>query len=713
MQRIVFLIAVFFISFIAKADDGMWIPLLLKGYTIADMQKKGFKLTAEDIYSINHASLKDAVVIFGGGCTGEIISDRGLLLTNHHCGYSAIHSQSTMEHNYLEDGFWSMSMQEELPIKELSVRFLDFIEDVTDKVLADVKPKDTESVREEKIKKVIDELIGKIKKDDFTEVSIKPFYYGNQYFMYVYKVYKDIRLVGAPPSSIGKFGGDTDNWMWPRHTGDFSIFRVYAGKDNQAAEYSPDNVPLKPKKSLKISLKGIHPGDFTMVIGYPGRTKEYIPSVAIKSITQVQNPAGIMLRNKRLTEMRQFMDSDPAMKLKYAAKYARVANYWKKWIGENKGLYTVEAIAQKEAFEKKFTDWVGSSKTTLAKYNGILPAYETIYKELNPALKVKTYLNEGLFAVELIRFVRNFAELKDFDAKTDDEKKVLQEKLRKIAKGFYKGYDYLLDSKIYFQMISAYNKNITGNARFSFFGESKPGGIISPKGIKTYTKSIFVDSVKVLSLLNKLDNVTVEVFQNDPLFKFYHEMVSYYRNKIKPVTEKYYTRLDSLNRLYMKAQMEFETGKHFYPDANFTMRVAYGQVKGFEPRDGVVYKYNTTLQGIVEKDDSTVYDYKVADKLKEIYAKKDFGRYGEDGKMPVCFIATNHTTGGNSGSPVFDAWGNLIGINFDRNWEGTMSDIFYDTSLCRNISLDIRYFLLIVDKFGDDKRLIDEMQFVE
>ncbi|MCD6366316.1 MAG: S46 family peptidase [Bacteroidales bacterium] len=713
MRRTIFLIAVFFLSIIAKADDGMWIPLLLKGYTIADMQKKGFKLTAEDIYSINHASLKDAVVIFGGGCTGEIISDKGLLLTNHHCGYSAIHSQSTMEHNYLEDGFWSMSIDDELPIKGLSVRFLDFIKDVTAQVLADVKPKDSESVREDKIQKVIDELTAKYKKDDFTDVAIKPFYYGNQYFMYVYKIYKDIRLVGAPPSSIGKFGGDTDNWMWPRHTGDFSIFRVYAGKDNQPTEYSKDNVPLKPKKSLKISLKGVHPGDFTMVMGFPGRTKEYIPSVAVKSITQVQNPVGIMLRNLRLTEMRQFMGSDPAMKLKYAAQYARVANYWKKWIGENKGLYTVDAIEKKEAFEKKFSGWVGESKTTLAKYNGILPAYKSIYKELNPYLKVKEYLNEGLFAVSLVRFVRNFTELKDFLDKSKSEQKAIQEKLIKVTQGFYKNYDYQLDSKIYFQVITAYNKNVSGDARFSFFAKAKPGSNILPDGIQTYTKSLFTDSTKILNMLKQLDKSSLEAFRNDPLFHFYREMVHYYRKKLKPIAEKYDAELDSLNRIYMAAQMAFEKDRHFYSDANFTMRVAYGQVKGFEPRDGVVYKYNTTLQGIIEKDDSTVYDYKVAEKLKEIYKTKDFGKYGENGKMPVCFIATNHTTGGNSGSPVFDAEGNLIGVNFDRNWEGTMSDIWYDTGLCRNISLDIRYFLLIVDKFGGDKRLIDEMQFVE
>ncbi len=420
-----------------------------------------------------------------------------------------------------------------------------------------------------------------------------------------------------------------------------------------------------------------------------------------------------MLRNLRLTEMRKFMDSDPALKLKYAAKYARVSNYWKKWIGENKGLYTVDAIAKKEAFEKKFTDWVGSSKTTLAKYNGVLSAYDEIYKNLNPVLKVKEYLNEGLFAVALVRFMRNFTELRNLDNKTKNERKSIQEKLIRTVRGFYKSYDYALDSKIYSDIITAYNKNINGNARFSFFGEIKPVDNDMKEGMFVYTKSLFVDSNKVLGLLHKLDDSSIETLRNDPMFKFYHSMVKYYRRKIKPVTEKYNASLDSLNRIYMQAQMEMETNRHFYPDANFTMRIAYGKVKGFEPRDGVVYKYNTTLKGIMEKDDSLIYDYDVANKLKEIYRSKNFGKYGENGKMPVCFIATNHTTGGNSGSPVLNADGNLIGVNFDRNWEGTMSDIWYDPDLCRNISLDIRYFLLIVDKFGGDKRLIDEMQFVE
>ncbi len=714
MTRIVLLIAIFFVSLIAKADDGMWIPLLLKGYTIADMQKKGFKLTAEDIYSINHASLKDAVVIFGGGCTGAIISDQGLLLTNHHCGYSAIHSQSTMEHNYLEDGFWSMRLEEELPIEGLSVRFLDFIEDVTDKVLANVKTEDTEVMREEKIQKVIDELSAQYKKDDFTEVSIKPFYYGNQFFVYVYKIYKDIRLVGAPPSSIGKFGGDTDNWMWPRHTGDFSIFRVYAGKANQPAEYSKENIPLKPKKSLKISLKGVHPGDFTMVMGFPGKTQEYLPSVAIKSVTQIQNPAGILLRHLRLTEMQHFMDADPAMKLKYAAKYASVANYWKKWIGENKGLYTIDAIAKKEDYEKRFTEWVEANKTTLAQYSGLLPAYNEIYKNLNPTLKIQEYLNEGLFAVELVRFMRNFtSSLKNYNTQTDAEKKETQEKLLKASQEFYKSYDYDLDVKIYRQMILAYNKNITGFGRFAFFKTTKPTDNDLDEGMTVYNKSLFLDSNKVIAIVNQLNDKNIKVLENDKMFEFYRSMVKFYRQEIKPNIDKYNIQIDSLNRLYMQAQMAFEKDRHFYPDANFTMRVTYGQVKGFEPHDGVVYKYNTTLQGVIEKEDTTVYDYQVAERLKTIFKNKNYGRYGENGKMPVCFLATNHTTGGNSGSPVLDADGNLIGLNFDRNWEGTMSDIWYDKDLCRNISLDIRYFLLIVDKFADDKRLIDEMTFVE
>jgi len=601
-----------------------------------------------------------------------------------------------MEHNYLEEGFWAMSMQEELPIEGLSVRFLDFIEDVTGKVLADVKPDDNELVRKAKIQKVIEQLRDQYGKNDFTEVTVKPFYYGNQYFMYVYKVYRDIRLVGAPPSSIGKFGGDTDNWMWPRHTGDFSIFRVYTDRNNQPADYSKDNVPLQPKKSLRISLQGIKEGDFTMVMGFPGRTKEYIPSVAVKSITQIQNPAGIMLRNLKLTEMRNYMDANPAMKLKYAAKYASVANYWKKWIGENKGLYTVGAIAQKQAYEKSFSDWATSEKRK--NYKDILPAYEQIYGNLNPLLKVTTYLNEGLLAVELIKFINRFAqELNNFQNASKEEQESFKETFLTMVRKFYKNFDYELDFNIYKKMIKAYHNNIKGSARFSFFGSVKTDASLPKEAIETYSKSLFADSLKVIQALKEMNTHSPEIFEKDPLFEFYTQMRSYYRQEIRPKIKKYNAKLDSLNRIYMAAQMEFEKTKHFYPDANFTMRVAYGNVKGFEPRDGVIYKYNTRLKGVIEKEDSTVYDYQVSDKLKEIYLKKDFGRYGDNGKMPVCFIATNHTTGGNSGSPVFNANGDLIGLNFDRNWEGTMSDIYYDMSLCRNIALDIRYFLFIVD----------------
>ncbi len=713
MRKLSFLIAIFLFSVVVKADDGMWIPMLLKGYTIQDMQKKGFKLTAEDIYSVNHASLKDAVVIFGGGCTGEIISSKGMVLTNHHCGYSAIHSVSTMENDYLTNGFWAMTQDEEIPIKGLSVRFLDFIQDVTADVLKDVKSTDTEQQREEKINKVIDDLIAKYKKDDFTDISIEPFYYGNQYFMYVYKVYKDIRLIGAPPSSIGKFGGDTDNWMWPRHTGDFSIFRVYASKDNEPAEYSEDNVPLAPKKSLKISLKGVKDGDFTMVMGFPGRTQEYIPSVAVKSITQVQNPIGIKLRNERLQEMRKYMESDPSIRLMYAAKYARVSNYWKKWIGENKGLYTVDAIDKKIDFEKKLTDWINTDKERQKKYGGILKKYDEVYEKLNPNYKIREYLNEGLFSVELIKYVRNFTKLEDFDSERPDDQKETKDKFVKSVRSFYKDFDMDIDLNIFLKMMDEYNQNIKGDARFFVFKKLNPSSQIKDQILGLYKNSIFADSTKLIATITNLDKKELKTILQDSLYLFYNEMVDYYRNKVKPAFDENKAVLDSLDRLYMAVQMEFEKDRHFYPDANFTMRVAYGKVKAFEPRDGEIYKPFTTLKGVIEKDDSTIYDYVVDEKLKTIYKTKDYGKYANsDGTMPVCFIATNHTTGGNSGSPVFDAEGNLIGVNFDRNWEGTMSDIFYDSSLCRNISLDIRYFLLIVDKFAGDKRLINEMEFV-
>ncbi len=683
-------------SFSVLADEGMWLVSMLSGYTMEQMQKKGFMLSAKDIYNINHSSMKDAVVIFGRGCTGEIISSRGLILTNHHCGYSAIQSVSTVDHDYLTDGFWAMSDQEEIPIKGLTVTFLDMITEVTEDVMHGVSPTMNEKDRQTRINENIDVLLKTYAKDfKHKKLEIKPFFNGNQYFLFVYTVYRDIRLVGAPPSSIGKFGGDTDNWMWPRHTGDFSIFRVYAGTQNEPREYAPDNVPLKPKKFFEISLKGYKEGDFTMVMGYPGRTSEYLPSVALKNKVE-QNKHGIKLRREILDIYEQYMKASHKIKLQYAAKYARIANYWKKWIGENRGLRVTHAIARKEAYEKRFLKWAKNNHR--AQLLTIFDSFEKYYNALQPYLIVITYLGEGLLRPDLLSacYVFRYADRNKW--------------IRKF-RGVYKDLHLPIDKEVLTKMLYEADQNIPDSLQLITIKEIKKKykGDFGKYVDYIYSHSLLTDTAKLFSSIKKGKFKQ----ETDPICRLYNDL-SAYMTEMYDYYHQYRYKLDSLNRIYIRAQMDFEKDKHFYPDANFTMRVAFGTVKGYEPADGVEYKYYTTLKGIIEKEDPEIYDYQVPQKLKEIYNRKDYGKYADkDGSMHVCFIATNHTTGGNSGSPVFDKEGRLIGVNFDRNWEGTMSDLYYDPSLCRNIILDIRYFLLIVDKFAGDKRLIDEMVLVE
>ncbi len=709
MKKITLLFVLFLMPYISLfADEGMWIPLLLKKYNIADMQKKGFKLTADDIYSINHSSLKDAVVIFGGGCTGEVISDQGLVLTNHHCGYSSIQSHSSLEHDYLTDGFWAYKKSEELTNPGLTVTFLERIEDVTSKVLKDITDKTPEVDREKIIQEHIDKLLKENNNEGKFEVKIKPFYYGNEYYMFIYKVYKDIRLVGAPPSAIGKFGGDTDNWMWPRHTGDFSMFRIYADKNNEPAEYSKDNVPYKPKKSLEISIKGIKKGDFTMVMGYPGRTSEYLTSYAVKLISQVENPQQIYLRKKRLEIMKRYMDKSPKIRIQYSAKYARVSNYWKKWIGEDNGLKRLNAIKKKQELERSINNWMEFDQEKQKKYGPILSNYKKLYTEYAPVKLAKDYIFEAALAVELVKFSRNLELLENYDNLSDTEKKQIIERLRKSAKGFYKDFYLPIDKEVFAALMPIYKKNLDKKYQPAFFDvvEKKYKGDFKKYADVIYSKSFLTSEKKFNEFLDKFSN---KKMQSDPFFKIYKDFKNIYSLNIYAQVNDFHNKFSVLNRKYIKLLQEFKRDKIFFPDANFTMRVAYGNVKGYQPRDAVEYNYYTTLDGIIAKDNPDIYDYKVPAKLKELYKNKDYGQYAQNDTMHVCFIATNHTTGGNSGSPVLNAYGQLIGVNFDRNWEGTMSDIMYDPDQCRNITLDIRYVLFIVDKFAGAKNLISEM----
>ena len=667
-KKLLLVLSLFLGVVAARADEGMWLPSQI-AERIADMQSKGFKLSAEDIYSINSSSLKDAIVHFNGGCTGEIISDEGLLITNHHCGFGQIQSHSTVENDYLKNGFWAMTRAEELPNKGLKVSFLEYMEDVTDKVLEGYNPQMSEQEREALVRKNSIAIKKEAEsKGKGLSARVAPLYYGNQYFIWVYKVFTDVRLVGAPPSSIGKFGGDTDNWMWPRHTGDFSLFRIYAGKDNEPADYSADNVPYKPKKSFKINASGIKEGDFTLVYGFPGRTNEYLMSEAVKFTADISNPHKIKLRTLRLDIQNREMGKDNAVRIKYASKNANVSNAWKKWQGEMKGIYKMKAIENKRQFEADFKRWAQGKP----EYEGIIEKFEKLYAELEPLALVTDYQKEALNAVEILAYAAS---------------------PKKDSAGFYKDYYQPIDKDIFIALFKEYDKSIADEYKSPYFKET----LVAMGSVEAWAEKIFNGSLE--------DAAEVYIQTN-----------KYYNDNIKPVVDSINYELALLYRTYMRGQIEYNKVNRgtrvFYPDANSTLRVAYGQVKGYSPSDAVYFTPVSSLEGIMQKDNPNIYDYDIPQKLRDLYAAKDYGVWEVDGSVPVAFVATNHTSGGNSGSPVLDANGNLIGVNFDRVWEGTMSDVVFDPEVCRNIALDIRYALFVVDKLAGAQHLLDEMQII-
>jgi len=709
-----------FILLVGKsfAHEGMWIPLFLGEYNEAQMKEMGMKISADDIYSINKSSLKDAIVIFGRGCTGEVISDQGLVLTNHHCGYGAIQKHSSIEHDYLSNGFWAMSKEEELPNPGLTVTFLVKMEEVTKEILAGVSDDMDEKDRAELVKQNTIKLKEANAMDNGIDVVIKPFFSGNRYFIFFYEVYKDIRLVGAPPSNIGKFGGDTDNWMWPRHTGDFSMFRIYANKDNKPATYSKDNVPYKPKKHLEISLKGVEKDDFTFVYGYPGRTQEYLISDAVKQITEVENPIKIKLRTIRLDVMKRAQNSDPQVRIQYAKKVASIANGWKKWQGENRGVKRMDAINKKLILENEMTTWLDKNPEMKAKYGDIISDYHDVYQLLSPWKQQYQYYREAGMGIEIVAFASKFQKYVEELAKEQPDTafiRVESDKLKSRMASFYKDYYEPIDREIASRLLEEYYVGLEGEHLPSEFTVIKKK---YKNNFKKYVNhlfdhSVFVNQDDLLKLMNGSNKKILKTLEKDPAYQMALSLNAKYK-EIKESVADLSANLNTLDRKYMQMQMDYQPKEVFYPDANFTLRIAYGKVDSYRPKDAVEYIHFTTLDGIMEKENPDVYDYVVEGKLKELYNDKDYGQYGgKDGKLNICFIASNHTTGGNSGSPVFNAYGQLIGINFDRNWEGTMSDIVYDPDQCRNITLDIRYCLFVIDKYAGASHLVDEMTLVK
>ena len=716
-KKFLFSILVGIFSFSAIADEGMWLPQLLQSLNEEDMQASGLQLTAADLYSINESSLKDAIVSLGGFCTAEMISNEGLMLTNHHCAFDAIQTHSTVSNDYLEDGFWAMSRSAELKNEGLTATFLISVESVTERVLAEIDELTTsEPDRKKKIAEAIKNIIAETTKDNNYNAKIKSFFGGNEYYLLVYEIFKDVRLVGAPPSSIGKFGGDTDNWMWPRHTGDFALFRVYTAPDGSPAKYSEENIPLKPKHFLPISLDGVNNGDYTMIYGFPGRTDRYLTSYGVKEAIEQSGPTIVDIRSKKLAIMKSFMDKSSKIKIQYAAKYAQTSNYWKYFIGQSKGLKRMRVYEKKKEIEDNFRVWVASGdEKRQKKYGKALDLIEDAYFTNKKINVPRTYLNEAIFrGAEILYFSFTINNMVSRLPKEDSKERRKQiNAIKSTGKDFYKDYNPELDENLLSAMLEMYYYNIPKSQHpevlqkieKQHFGLKKLDFDFYAK--KVFKKSVFSNRVKFYDFLN---SASIKKIEKDPAYKTLKSIHNFWMSNHYPIRTQIRADLEKGNRLFIAGLREMNPEIKYYPNANSTMRLTYGNVGDYQPGNAMMYDYFTTIDGIMEKEDPTNEEFIVPEKLKQLYKIGDYGKYGdEEGNLRINFISNNDITGGNSGSPVINAWGELVGTAFDGNWEAMSGDIAFENQVQRTISVDIRYIMFIIDKFAGATHLIDEM----
>ncbi|MFT3885993.1 MAG: S46 family peptidase [Flavobacteriales bacterium] len=708
LRNAILLLAIGHSACSVRAHEGMWLPTLLKAIE-GDMRTEGLEITAEDIYSINNGSLKDATVLFGGGCTAEVLSTQGLILTNHHCGFSAIQQHSSLEHDYLKDGFMAATLADELPNPNLRATFIVRMEDVTAQVLAGLGEALTEQQRKDAAQRAGEAIARKAVEGTGWTAVVRPFNYGNSYYLIVSETYPDIRLVCAPPGGVGKFGGDTDNWMWPRHTGDFSIFRIYAGPDNAPADYSKDNVPYVPKRSLKVSMDGVKEGDFTMIYGFPGSTQRYLPSVAVDHVMNTSNPLRIRMREASLRVIDEAMLASDRTRIQYASKQSGISNGYKKWIGEVRGLKGMDALAIKRAEEAAFTERARGTA-----YAGVLPRFDSIYAMYPAYAQARDLFGELLAGPEIIRCASSLRMLASTYADLGKQGKLEEElgRLRKSLHGFYEDYDPEVDRHIFRAQAPIYAALVPpALAPAPFNGAGGNASLNTDAWVdRLYAGSILDDSVQVFRMLAHFDAKAAKKLAKDPAILFTNDLYATYETKMKPKVTELTQAMEANMRSYVKGRMELFPEKTYWPDANSTLRLSYGKVEGSDPYDGVHYKPFTTLRGIMEKYKPGDPEFDVPKTLRDRYAAKDLAPYGDNEDMPVCFTSSLHTTGGNSGSPVFNGRGELVGLNFDRTWESTMSDILFNPAKCRNIAVDIRYVLWVVDKVCGGRRLVDEME---